>query len=369
MASPSFLAKPPGNHRILVRFKAALAFDAPPDNPNKFWKELYSRDLRDCATEEFLGMQTKGRANEPFANGREEQLPKRGRYHFLPTDDRRLFGATSFEELQSAIKAIAGEANYPLQAVVRRARRLGVWGKLVSPRRQFTIREKTEVRRLLSRCNTKTDLLSEVAATLRVEKEHVLRLLYRDPMLKESLTEGTYTLREVAQGLCMRPAGIKQLITQGLLRAKQLQPLGKIFITSDSISSFVTMYPRRIDWDRCMGKSPWLRDILETARVKELAELLCVSERKIQSWMRLDFLTLPFDQGGLRDLFGDESIYRFLDEYPQLVEFSECSAKSPDWFARYERVRGRYPAKREVGEKKRDAEGGSHYHFALRRQG
>lgn len=315
-------------------------------------------------------MPTKDSTNGLFTNGtgKDGHPPENKRYHFLPTDDRLLLGAPSFEELQAATRAIAEEANYPLQAVVRRAKSLGVWGKLASPRRQFTIREKTEIRRLLSRCNTTAELLSEVAATLGVEREQALRLLYRDPLLKESLAEGTYTLREVAQGLCMRPARIRILIDQGLLRAKQLQPLGKIFITSDSISSFVATYPRRIDWDRCMGKSPWLRDILETARVKELAELLCVSERKIQSWMRLDFLTLPFEQGRLRDLFGDESIYRFLDEYPQLVDFSECSAKSPDWFARYERVRGRYPAKREVGEKKREAEGGTHYHFALRRQ-
>lgn len=313
-------------------------------------------------------MQTKGSANQLFAKDKEGHLQENKRYHFLPTDDRLLLGATSFEDLQSAMRAIAEEANYPLQAVARRAKSLGVWGKLVSPRRQFTIREKTEIKRLLSRCNTTAELLSDIAATLRVEKEHALRLLYRDPMLKESLAEGTYTLREVAQGLCMRPARVRELIDQGLLRAKQLQPLGKIFITSDSISGFVKTYPRRIDWERCMGKSPWLRDILESARVKELAELLCVSERKIQSWMRLSFLTLPFDQGRIRDLFGEEPIYRFLDEYPQLVDFSRCSAKSPEWFARYERVRGRYPKKSEVGEKERDAESESHHYFALRRR-
>ncbi len=285
-------------------------------------------------------MLANGKTSSLFANDKGNYPLEGKRYRFLPTDDRLLLGANSFEELQSAMRAIAQEANYPVHAVIRRAKSLGIWDKFACPRRQFTIREKIEIRRLLSRCNTKAELLSEIAAALHVEKERTLRLLYRDPMLKESLAEGTYTLREVAQGLCMRPAGIKQLIDQGLLRAKQLQPLGKIFITSDSISGFVTTYPRRIDWERCMAKSPWLRDILESARVKELADLLCVSERKIQSWIRMGFMTLAFTEGRIRDLFGDESIYRFLDEYPQLVDFRKCSAKSPDWFARYERVRG-----------------------------
>ncbi|MGH9771873.1 MAG: hypothetical protein ACRD4Q_09275 [Candidatus Acidiferrales bacterium] len=305
-------------------------------------------------------------ANKRFTNGEARHPSEIKRYRFLPTDDRLLLGTSSFEDLQSAMRTIAEEANYPLHAVVRRAKSLGIWGKLACPRRQFTIREKTEVRRLLSRCNTKTELLSEVAAALHVERERALRLLYRDSMLKESLAEGTYTLREVAQGLCMRPASIKQLIDQGFLRARQLQPLGKIFITSDSISSFVTTYPRRIDWERCMAKSPWLRDILESARIKELSDLLCVSERKIQSWIRMGFLKLAFAEGRIGDLFGDESIYRFLDEYPQLVDFGECSAKSPGWFTRYERVRGRYPKKAEAGESGRDAGSEPHHYFALR---
>lgn len=52
---------------------------------------------------------------------------------------------------------------------------LGVWDKLASPRRQFTIREKIDVRRLLSRANTTDELVSEVAAMLNVEKREALR--------------------------------------------------------------------------------------------------------------------------------------------------------------------------------------------------
>ncbi len=75
-------------------------------------------------------MQTEDRANRLCANSREGHLSENKRYHFLPTDDRLLLGATSFEELQSARRAIAEEASYPLRAVARRAKSLGVWRKL-----------------------------------------------------------------------------------------------------------------------------------------------------------------------------------------------------------------------------------------------
>ena len=36
-------------------------------------------------------------------------------------------------------------------------------------------------------------------------------------------------------------------------------------------------------------------------------------------------------------------MYRLLDEYPDLVDMPKCIAADPEWFARYEAVRGRYP--------------------------
>jgi hypothetical protein len=299
------------------------------------------------------------------AKASDHPLPKYKRYHFLPTDDRQLLAATSFEELRCAIRAVAQETNYPLRIVSRRAKKLGIWNQFASPRRQFTIREKTEVKRLLRRCHPKAELLSEVAATLRVSQETALRLLYRDPLLKESLTEDTYTLREVAQGLCLRPKTVKQWIDEGLLRAKQLRPLGRILIPSDAISDFVTQYPRRISWDRCLQKSLWLKDILETARVKELAALLCVAEKTVRSWMQRGYLILSFHQNRIADFFGDEPVYQFLDEHSDLIDLTKCSAQSPDWFARYKKVQGQYPRKKDVREG--DADLLPHHYLALRK--
>ncbi|MGH9438057.1 MAG: hypothetical protein ACRD22_09200 [Terriglobia bacterium] len=286
---------------------------------------------------------------------------------FTPQDDQWLLRSSSFEELRATIRALAAEAYYSERVVKRRAQKLGVWKKLAPARKQISVKERLAIKTLLRLSNSKEDLLAKVAAKLRVETEDARRLLYRDPALKESLMEGTYSLREVAEGLCMRPGRIRQTIEEGKLRAKRLQKSGKLYITSDSISGFVQTEPRTIDWDRCLKKSPWLKDILESAREEELALLLCVSKRKIQSWSEKGFLSLSFDAGRIGDLFADEPVYRFLDEYPDLVDVSKCAAKSPEWFGRYAEVQGRYPKKNAAG-----GEGywdpGSRYYLAFGRR-
>lgn len=265
------------------------------------------------------------------------------------------------------IRAVAGEAHYSERAVKRHAQKLGIWAQFAPPRRQITVKERVGIKPLLRVCNTKEQLLEKIAAKLRIDIEDARRLLYRDATLSESLREGTYSLREVAEGLCMRPARVRQIIEEGRLRMKQLQKSGKLFITSESISDFVRTEPRTIDWQRCLRKSLWLKDILESTRQEELAVLLCVSKRKIQSWIENDFLTISFDPDRVSELFGDESVYRFLDEYPGLVDLAKCSAKSPDWFARYAEVQGRY-RKIPIPHNDRDADRESHYYLALGRR-
>ncbi|MGH9655987.1 MAG: hypothetical protein ACRD6B_21290 [Bryobacteraceae bacterium] len=287
---------------------------------------------------------------------------------FTPRDDQWLLRSSSPEELQATIHALAAEAHYSERAVKRHAQKLGIWDKLVSPRRQITVKERMAIKAILRFSNSKEELLAKVAGKLGIAIEDARRLLYRDPTLKESLIEGTYSLREVADGLCMRPFRIKQIVEEGKLRAKRLKKVGKLFITSDSISDFVRKEPRRIDWNRCLKKSPWLNDILESAREDELALLLCVSKRKIQSWIENGFLSLSFDPSRIGDFFGDEPVYRFLDEYPELIDVAKCAGESPEWFARYARVRGRYRKKNTEADSGRYSDRESRYYLALDRR-
>lgn len=287
---------------------------------------------------------------------------------FTPRDDQWLLRSNSLEELQATIRALAAETHYSERAVKRHAQKLGVWDKLVLPRRQITVKERMMIKALLRFSNSKEELLAKVAGKLGITMADARRLLYRDPALKESLIEGTYSLREVAVGLCMRPFRIKQIVEEGKLRAKRLKKSGKLFITSDSISDFVRKEPRRIDWNRCLKKSPWLNDILDSAREDELALLLCVSKRKIQSWIENGFLILSFDPSRIDGFFGDEPVYRFLDQHPELIDMAKCAGKSPDWFARYTKVQGRYRKKNTDADNGRYSDRESRYYLALGRR-
>ncbi|MGH9446515.1 MAG: hypothetical protein ACRD3O_12420, partial [Terriglobia bacterium] len=54
------------------------------------------------APEEFPQMLANGKTSSLFANDKGNYPLEGKRYRFLPTDDRLLLGANSFEELQSA---------------------------------------------------------------------------------------------------------------------------------------------------------------------------------------------------------------------------------------------------------------------------
>ena len=151
-------------------------------------------------------------------------------------------------------------------------------------------------------------------------------------------------MREVAYGLCMRKAAVRQLVEGGVLRATRLQESGKLYISSESIAALAREHPRIIDWDRCMRRSPWLKDTLETVRIAELSKLLCVSKKSVRAWISNGFFRWPFNPKA-SDILADEPVFRFLDEYPDLVDLAKCARLSSDWFARYKRVRGRYPKK------------------------
>jgi hypothetical protein len=116
-----------------------------------------------------------------------------------------------------------------------------------------------------------------------------------------------------------------------------------------------------------MKKSPWLKDFLESQRVKELVPLLCVTDKTIRSWMEKGFLQLPFNLEGISDLFADEPIFRFLDEHPGNIDLSKCSAKHPEWFAKYAAVKGRYAKKHPPVDKERAmAAADDRYYLALK---
>ena len=254
-------------------------------------------------------------------------------------DDQRLLASTSRQELLEAIRIIVGESNYPRRSVVERAKRLGVWETCQTQKTQ----EGPSLLKLLSMAHAEQDALTAVARKLSISKEAARKRIYQNEDCVECLTDGTYSAREVAEGFCLRRSTLTQLIQQGCLRARRLQQSGKLRISSESIVDFVLAYPRLIDWDRCLKKSSWLRDILESVRLRQMAELLGATQKSLRTWIDRGMLHLRFDPDKIGELFSDEPVYRLLDEYPELVNFARCAARSPEWFRRYEAVRGRYP--------------------------
>jgi transposase len=273
---------------------------------------------------------------------------KRQRCNFAPGDDQKLRACTSRVELLNAIAAIVRESDFSRRSVVTRAKELGVWDKFAAQK----ARDDVSILRLLRNSSPEQDPLTAIAGKLHITKTAARLRIYRDEDCLECLTDGTYSLREVAEGFCMRQSTVSAMIQSGLLRAKRLQRRGKLRIPSDAIVDFVRTYPRHIPWDRCLRKSSWLRDILETTRCQQVAALLCVSPKTLRSWIERGIFQCRFDplRGG--ELFSDEPIYRFFDEYPDLIDLPKCRAKNPEWFARYEVVRGRYPRQAQPGTNK-----------------
>jgi hypothetical protein len=252
------------------------------------------------------------------------------------------------------ISSIAQETRFPRRNVVNHTKTLGLWNKFQVPQL-----EDPAIVRLFSTSATHEDALDAIATRLRISKTAARRRIYRSDDCVESLGEGTYSAREVAEGFCIRRSRLKQLIESGALRAKRLQRSGKLRISSDAIVDFVREHPREIPWSRCLKKSLWLRDILESARYQEVSAILCVSPKSLRSWVERGILQLRFDCNNVAEFFSDEPVYRLLDEYPDLVDMRKCMAAHPEWFARYEAVRGRYPKRLLPPEKPKGFDHGS----------
>ena len=279
---------------------------------------------------------------------------KRRCCNFTPKDDQRLRACRSRQELLAVISSIAQETCFPRRNIVNHAKALGLWNKFQAPK----IEDSTIVR-LLNSSATQEDPLDAIATHLRISKTAARRRIYRSDNCVESLGGGTYSAREVSEGFCIRRSRLKQLIESGVLRAKRLQRSGKLRISSEAIVDFVREYPREIPWSRCLEKSLWLRDILEGARYQEVSVILCVSPKSLRSWVERGLLQLRFDCNHVAEFFSDEPVYRLLDEYPDLVDISKCVTAHPEWFARYEAIRGRYPKRFVSAEKPKAFEHGS----------
>ena len=264
--------------------------------------------------------------------------PKRQRCYFAPGDDQKLRACRSRSELLEVIAELVRDTNYSRRSVVRHTKELGVWEKFHAPRSIDV-----SIARLLNNSASQNDPLTVVATKLDITKSAARRRLYRDDDCVESLVGGTYSVREVSEGFCMRRATLSALVQSGVLRAKQLQGNGKWRISSDAIVKFALEHPRQIPWSRCLERSPWLRDILESTRYQQVAGILGISPKTLRSWIERGILHLKFDPENIQDLFSDEPLYRMLDEYPELIDTSRCVAISAEWFRRYEAVRGRYP--------------------------
>src|SRR6185437_3901350 len=297
-----------------------------------------------------------GRPASPQAGSLAEApfTSKRRRCNFTPKDDQRLRGCRSRQELLSVISSIVQETGFSRRNVVNHAKTLGVWNKFEMPQL-----ENAAIVRLFSSSTTQEDPLDAVATQLRISRTAARRRIYRSDDCVESLVGGTYSAREVAEGFCMGRDRLKQLIESGALRAKRLQRSGKLRISSDAIVDFVREHPREISWSRCLKKSLWLRDILESARYQEVSALLCVSPKSLRSWVERGMLRLRFDSDNVAEFFSDKPVYRLLDEYPELVDMPKCIAADPDWFTRYETVRGQYPKRLLASEKPKVSEHGS----------
>jgi hypothetical protein len=276
---------------------------------------------------------------------------ERRRCHFAPSDDQKLCACVTRCELLDVIAEIIRETKYSRRAVIRHAKDLGVWNR-------FQIEETNNLcmARLLSNSGAQDDPLEVIATQLGISKTATRRRIYRDDDCVESLVGGTYSAREVAEGLCISRRSLSELIRSGTLRAKRLQRSGKLRISSDAILDFARTYTRKIPWSRCLAKSSWLQDILENGRHHEIAALLLISPKTLRSWIKRGILLLQFDRHDISAFFSDEPIYRLLDEYPDLVDLPKCATSNLKWFARYESVRGRHPQRQLPVEKVRTAE-------------
>jgi hypothetical protein len=279
---------------------------------------------------------------------------KRRRCNFTPKDDQQLRACRSREELLAVISSIAVESHFSRRNVVNHAKALGLWNKFQAPQL-----EDSAMVRLFSSSATQEALLEAIATQLRISMTAARSRVYRSDHCVNSLVGGTYSAREVAEGFCIGRDRLKQLIDSGALRAKRLQRSGKLRISSDAVVDFVREYPREIPWSRCLKKSVWLRDIVESARYQEVSTLLSVSPKTLRSWVERGMLRLRFDCNNVAEFFSDEPVYRLLDEYPELVDMRKCNAAHPEWFARYEAVRGRHPKRLLPAERPRAFEQGS----------
>jgi hypothetical protein len=278
---------------------------------------------------------------------------KRRRYYFTPKDDQRLRACRSRQELLAVIRSFVQERQFARRSVVNRAKALGVWNKFHQPPLPDSV-----ILRLLRSSATQEDPLATVATELHISKTAARRRIYRSDDCVESLVGSTYSGREVSEGFCIGRPRLKRLIASGALRATQLQSSGKLRISSEAIVDFVRDHPRQIPWSRCLEKSLWLKDIVESARYQELSAILGISAKSLRTWVERGILQLRFDRNNVAEFFSDEPVYRMLDEYPDLVDLSKCATAHPEWFACYEAVRGRYPKRLRPAEKRKHLEHG-----------
>jgi hypothetical protein len=274
--------------------------------------------------------------------------------HFTPKDDQQLRACRSRQELLAAISRIVLDTNFSRRNVVNHAKTLGLWNKFQTPKL-----EDSAIARLFSGSGNEEDPLDLIAAKLCITKNAARRRIYRSENCAESIVGATYSGREVAEGFCIGRDRLKKLIESGALRATRLQRSGKLRISSDAVVDFVREHPREIPWSRCLNKSLWLRDILESTRYQEVSAILCVSPRSLRSWVERGILRLRFDCNNVPDFFSDEPLYRLLDEYPDLIDIRKCMAADPEWFVRYVAVRGRYAKRQPPAEKPKGFEHGS----------
>jgi transposase len=271
-----------------------------------------------------------------------------------PKDDQQLRACRSREELLAVISSIAVESQFSRRNVVNHAKALGLWNKFQAPQL-----EDSAMVRFFSSSATKDAPLEAIATQLGISKTAARSRIYRSDHCAEFIVGTTYSAREVAEGFCIGRNRLKKLIESGALRAKRLQHPGKLRISSEAIVKFVRDHPREIPWSRCLKKSLWLRDILESTRYQEISAILCVSPKSVRSWMERGILRVRFDCNNVAEFFSDDPVYRLLDEYPELVDMQKCMAANPEWFARYEPVRGRYAKRLLPAEKPKGFEHGS----------
>ena len=214
--------------------------------------------------------------------------------HFTPKDDQQLRACRSREELLAVISSIAIESHFSRRNVVNHAKALGLWNKFQAPQL-----EDSAIVRFFSASTTKEPPVDVIAKQLGISKTAARRRIYRNEHCAEFIAGTTYSAREVAEGFCIGRNRLKKLIESGALRAKRIQHSGKLRISSDAIVNFVHDHPREIPWSRCLKKSLWLRDIVESTRYQEVSAILCVSPKSLRSWVERGILRLRFDSNNV----------------------------------------------------------------------